>query len=105
VVEAYAVAKSQLRAMMTGDPIEVLATSMAAPRPSIESVLEEATERTRRAEKLVDEHAEGTPALFFNSRFFRGELGHLVFLLQEHPELLAPTRLDRATPRAEVSPS
>ena len=107
VVEAYAVAKSQLGAMLRDDPIEVLATSMAVPRPSIESILEDATQRTRSAEELVDAHAEGTPAVFFNSRLFRGELGHLVFLLQEHPDLLAPTRLDRAAPqpRVEVSPS
>jgi hypothetical protein len=105
VVEAYAVAKSQLRAMMRDDPVQVLATSMAASPSSIGAALDDATRRTRIAEELVDEHAEGTPALFFNSRLFRGELGHLVFLLQEHPELLAPTRLDRAAPRAEVSPS
>ena len=44
-----------------------------------------------RAERFVDDHAEGTPAVFVDSRLYRGELSHLAFLLQEHPELLEPT--------------
>jgi uncharacterized membrane protein len=96
LVEAYAAAKKRLRALITGDPVEILTGELTIPRAPIDEALDEARRRTHRAEELVDAHAEGTPALFFNSRLYRGELAHLVFLLEHHPDLLAPTRLDRS---------
>ena len=46
----------------------------------------------RQAEALEDDHGEGTPAIFFDSRLYRGPLTHLAYLLQEHEGLLAATK-------------
>jgi uncharacterized membrane protein len=90
--EAYAAAKQNLGAVMRGDPVAALATSMSLSPESITGALDEATRRTRLAEEIVDAHAEGTPAVFLDARLFRGELTHLAFLLEQHGELLDPIR-------------
>jgi hypothetical protein len=91
LIEAYAAAKKQLRAMMTGDPVAVLATELDVDPASIAESVEEAARLTHAAEELVDAHAEGTPAVFFDARLYRGELTHLAFLLENHPNLLVAT--------------
>lgn len=105
LVGGYAAAKKRLRSMLHEDPVATLAEELSLEPASIEARLEEARRRTAGAEALVDEHAEGTPAVFFNSRLFRGELNHLVFLLQQHPELLAPTRVTAARASQEAPSS
>jgi hypothetical protein len=99
MIDAYAATKKRLGAFTTGDPIATLAGELGVDSRPIDAALDEAVRRTRRAEELVDEHAEGTPAVFFDGRLYRGELPHLAFLLQNHPDLLAPM-----SPRTE-SPS
>ena len=88
---AYATAKTDLKAMMGADPVAVLTAGLSVDRGAIERSLERAREMVLSAERFVDDHAEGTPAVFVNSRLYRGELSHLAFLLQEHPELLEST--------------
>jgi hypothetical protein len=41
-----------------------------------------------RAERAVDDHADGTPAIFFDGRPYTAPLAHLAFLIEKHPELL-----------------
>jgi uncharacterized membrane protein len=91
---AYAAAKKDLKAMMGADPVGVLTTGLSVERSAIERSIERAREMVLHAENFVDDHAEGTPAVFVNSRLYRGELSHLAFLLQEHPELLESTLTD-----------
>jgi uncharacterized membrane protein len=105
LIEGYAAAKKRLGALKTGDPVEVMAAELSTPRAPIDDTLGEARRRTLRAEEFVDEHAEGTPAVFFDTRLYRGEMGHLAFLLERHPDLLAPTRLARDGSRTEVEAS
>jgi uncharacterized membrane protein len=92
---AYTAAKKQMRAMAAGDPVGALGKELDVDRAAIEPHLGRAREMVVGAEKLVDEHAEGTPAVFIDSRIFRGELTHLAFLLQQHPDLLEPVVLAR----------
>lgn len=94
-VEAYGAAKRRLREMMTEDPVAIISEETSISESQVRGFAHEAREILDRAERFVDEHAEGTPAVFFNSRLYRGELGHLAWLLQRHPDLLADTRLPR----------
>jgi uncharacterized membrane protein len=91
---AYAAAKKNLAAVMSKDPVPILATELSVPAESITSALDEARRRVDRAEAVVDAHAEGTPAIFLDARLYRGPLTHLAFLLARHPDLLDETRLD-----------
>ena len=95
LIEAYAAAKKQLRTLMTEDPVPILAAELSVSEAPVAEAIDAARRIVDRAEGFVDEHAEGTPAVFFNSRLYRGELGHLAFLLQHHPNLLAETSLQR----------
>jgi len=88
--DAYAAAKKDLAAFVS-DPVTFLADQLPSATADREVLLADARGRTDAAETFVDEHAEGTPAVFFNTRLYRGELSHLAFLLQKHPELLAET--------------
>ena len=90
MAEAYGAAKKNLRAMTTADPVEVLATELSIARSSIEASMAEARQRVDQGEAFVDAHAEGTPAVFIDTRLYRGDLTHLAFLLQQHPDLLEP---------------
>ena len=88
---AYATAKEHLKEMMDDDPVGTLVSNLPADRKSIELNLERARNMVRLSERFVDEHAEGTPAVFLDARLYRGELSHLGFLLQRHPDLLEAT--------------
>jgi uncharacterized membrane protein len=99
---AYAAAKKNLRAVMTEDPVRILSTELSVPADAIENALDEGRRRVDRAEAVVDAHAEGTPAIFFDGRLYRGPLTHLAFLLANHPDLLDATRVDRVPASGEV---
>lgn len=90
VVDAYSVAKSNLRSMLEDDPIAVVASGLSLEPDAVAARMDVARGRATVAEELVDEHAEGTPAFFFDRRLYRGDLGHLVFLLESRRDLLAP---------------
>ncbi|HYI44741.1 MAG TPA: vitamin K epoxide reductase family protein [Actinomycetota bacterium] len=90
MADAYAAAKKNLKAMTTTDPVEILATELSIARSSIDGSMLEARRRVDQGEVFVDAHAEGTPAVFIDSRLYRGDLTHLAFLLQQHPDLLEP---------------
>lgn len=103
--DAYAAAKKNLRAVVMDDPVSVLAAELSESKALIEGELVGAQRLVQQAEEFVDAHAEGTPAVFFDSRLYGGPLTHLAFLLQSHPELLA-TQLPHDPRRRveEVSP-
>ena len=95
IFDAYAAAKANLGAVMRGEPVHALAAALDAGEEQVAAAMEDAARRARVAEEIVDRHAEGTPALFLDGRLFRGELTHLAFLLEEHPDLLAPLSAGR----------
>jgi uncharacterized membrane protein len=92
--DAYTAAKQNLAAMTTGDPVQVLAAELQARGEDLHSAFGEARARVEQSEKLVDVHADGTPALFFDGRLYRGPLAHLATLLTNHAAVLEPLRLD-----------
>jgi hypothetical protein len=102
---AYAAAKKNLRAVMAGDPVPILAAELSLSPDAIAGALGEARRRVDRAEAVVDAHAEGTPAIFVNARLYRGPLTHLAFLLANHPGLLEETRHEETRGPAEVQAS
>jgi uncharacterized membrane protein len=93
--DAYAAAKANLGAVMRGEPVPTLAAALGVAEEQLAAAMDDAVRRARLAEEIVDRHAEGTPALFLDGRLFRGELTHLAFLLEEHPDLLAPLSAGR----------
>ena len=90
----YPAAKKNLKALMNEDPVAVVATSLSIARGSIDAQLKRARHMVEGAERFVDDHAEGTPAVFVDSRLYRGELAQLAYLLQNHPDLLEPIALN-----------
>ncbi|HEY7876249.1 MAG TPA: vitamin K epoxide reductase family protein [Actinomycetota bacterium] len=90
IFEAYAAAKRRFGSMRVGDAIEVLAEELHVARDEIDPAWAGARARIDLSERLVDAHADGTPAVFFDGRVYRGPLSHLATLLTEHPDLLAP---------------
>ena len=89
---AYVAAKKNLKDVMGENPVGTLAVALNVDPAAIEVHLDRARPLVEGAEAFVDRHAEGTPALFVDSRLYRGELSHLAYLLQLHPELLDTTR-------------
>jgi hypothetical protein len=85
---SYGVAKKNLRRMLDEDPLPLVAESSGLAPEAIRERLPGAAALAHEATRLVDAHAEGTPALFFDGRPFHGELTHLVWLLEQHPQLL-----------------
>lgn len=100
---AYAAAKKNLAAVLAEDPVPVLAGELSLSTESIAGALRDARGRVDRAEAVVDAHAEGTPALFFDGRLYRGPLTHLAFLLAAHRDLLEETRAGRIEAPAPTS--
>lgn len=107
IFDAYGAAKKSWGSLMTSDPVAALAGAMEESPDPIAARLLDARRMIDRSERLVDAHAEGTPAVFFNGRVFRGPLAHLALLLAEHPDLLRSTLLgaDAARDSEPVSPS
>lgn len=91
LIGAYRASKQRMRSMLDDDPLEVLTRSLDISKEELTKVWDRARAFALQAEELVGEHAEGTPAVFFNGRLFRGELSHLAFLLERHPDLLEQT--------------
>ena len=91
--DVYGAAKRAWRELSTGDPVHALARELDAAGADLHASLGAARALVGRSEKIVDAHAEGTPAVLFDGRVFRGPLSHLAMLLTEHPELLEPLRL------------
>lgn len=88
IAEAYLVAKKNLDRFRHEDPIGFLAAELSISRDDIDGVLDRAEALVRNAEEFADDHVEGTPAIFFDSRPFRAPLAHLEFLLESHPDLI-----------------
>jgi uncharacterized membrane protein len=87
--DLYPVAKENLAALLSGDAVSIMNDIVKSPT-GLEAQLQITTELVGNAEALADAHAEGTPAVFFDGRLYRGPLTHLAFLLQRHQELLRP---------------
>jgi uncharacterized membrane protein len=100
VFEAYAAAKRSFASMIAGDAVQVLAGQLGVSEQQMRQASVDARRRVDRSEDLVDAHADGTPALFFDGRVYRGPLAHLASLLTENPALLDPTRAAEGTRRS-----
>jgi uncharacterized membrane protein len=92
LLHAYFYAKKSFGALMSGDPVELLAGEMSVRRDALDDRLAEARTVIDRAEALADGLIEGTPAVFFDSRLYpyNTPVAQLTGLLAKHPELFPP---------------
>ena len=88
IVDAYVAAKQNLPRLSGTDGAAVLAAELSVDPAAIESRIGAARPLVDLAERVVDRYADGTPAIFFDSRPYPAPLAHLAFLIQHHPELL-----------------
>lgn len=88
IVDAYVAAKQNLPRLAGADAAAVLAAELSVGPAQIESGIEAARSLVEFAERAVDRYADGTPAIFFDSRPYAAPLAHLAFLIEHHPELL-----------------
>ena len=88
IVDAYVAAKQNLPRLSGSDGAAVLAAELSIDAVQIESMVATARPLIERAERAVDRHADGTPAIFFDSRPYAAPLAHLAFLIEHHPQLL-----------------
>jgi uncharacterized membrane protein len=88
VTDAYSAAKKHLRGLASERGAEVLAKELSIDPDVLESKAAAVRPLVEVAERTVNEHADGTPALFFDSRPYTAPIAHLAYLIQHHPELL-----------------
>lgn len=91
IVDGYSAAKKLLGRLSGGDAAIVLAAELGVDRNEVERWVLPARSLVERAERAVDEHADGTPAIFVDSRPFTAPLGHLAYLIEKHPDLVRLT--------------
>lgn len=88
ITDAYSAAKKHLRALSGPGGAAILAEELSIDARVLESAVTSARPLVELAERAVDDHADGTPAVFFDSRPYTAPVAHLAFLIQNHPELL-----------------
>lgn len=90
IVDAYLAAKKHLARLKEADGAGVLGDELGIDPTAVVASQDAAGSLVRRAERAVHRYAEGTPAIFFDSRPFEAPLSHLAYLVENHPELLRP---------------
>lgn len=88
ITDAYSATKKHLRALSGPGGAAILAEELSIDAGVLESAVTFARPLVELAERAVDDHADGTPAVFFDSRPYTAPVAHLAFLIQNHPELL-----------------
>lgn len=88
-LQAFEAAKSDFVAAVD-EPVATLADRLSIDRASLNANLERAQRMAVATQDFARTHVEGTPAIFFNGRAYRGPISHLLTLLNGHADLLPP---------------
>jgi hypothetical protein len=93
-VRAYFAAKRRYGDLRSDDPTDVLAAELSLDASTVREALPRARRVAARAAAFADDHVEGMPAVFVDSRLYpyTAPLSHLAALLDRHEELLEPMR-------------
>lgn len=109
MLQAFAAAKWQWHRLLGQDQVPRLTAELDVSMTEVEPALEQARRLVEESERQARAHVEGTPALFFDGRSYRGTVTDLAFLLQHHVELLRfdsdPRASDRARDLEETAPA
>ncbi|HJR46316.1 MAG TPA: vitamin K epoxide reductase family protein [Actinomycetota bacterium] len=90
IVDGYASAKQNLPRLSQPDGLRLVAEALSIDPTQLERATSAARPLVQRAEQVVDDYSDGTPAIFFDSRHYAAPLAHLAFLIENHLELLEP---------------
>lgn len=88
VTDGYSAAKKLLPRLADQDAGSILGRELGIEPEDVARGIPTARALVERAERAANEHSEGTPAVFIDSRPYSGPLAHLALLLEKHPELV-----------------